>query len=169
VSSIVGIDYDSDAIDVVLIDEDEGSWLGWKRYDLACGPGDSLERARRVRSLLPARQAWADAGVVAIGLESTFSNHYNAAVSLARVQGAILASLPRELPLQTFPANHRAGGWKIATVGKPAASKIDVARWAIDEGAPGGLVQDAYDAFCIARAMREHLKTEARASTRGEP
>lgn len=155
-----GIDYDSEAVFVALIDEETGELAGTGTYDLACGPGNSLERARRLRELMPARGSWRDSGVLAIGLESTFSQAFKATAALARVQGAIVACLPRELPLEPLTAGGRkVPGWKLLTVGKTNASKDEVKVWAIRNGAPPGLVQDHYDAFAIARAVRELWKT----------
>lgn len=150
-SIFVGIDYDSRAVYTVSIDEETGGYAGSHRADLACGPGDSFDRARRVRDLLPVRSRWEDAGVVAVGIETTFSFTFNAAVALARVQGAILACFPRDLMVVPLPAAHR-DGWKALTVGKTNASKEDVIAWALGNGAPAGLLPDFYDAFAIARA-----------------
>lgn len=162
-SAIAGIDYDSEAIYAVLVDEDSGLWLGAKRYLLTVGPGDSFERARRIRDLLPARGAWADAGVVAIGLEDLRSRQRSQVAAASRVEGALLATLPRDLELVRMPVNTRRDnarpGWKALTVGKTNASKDEIRAWAIAAGAPAGLEQDFYDAFAIARAARETLST----------
>lgn len=153
--SIAGVDYDSNGVFVVLVDEDTGAWQGQMQGDLACGPGDALARCRRLRDLVPARGDWADAGVVAIGIESTFSRDFRAAVALCRVQGALIACLPRDLPLYLLTANgRRTPGWKLQTVGTTNASKLEVRSWALEHGAPDGLPQDFYDAFAIARATR---------------
>ena len=158
-ATVAGFDYDSNGIFCVLVDEETGTWSGTIVCDLACGPGDAVRRAQRVRDLMPARGAWVDSGVVAIGIESTFSQNFKATASLARVQGAIVACLPRDLPIRLLTANGRqTPGWKILTVGQTNATKPDVKAWAIDHGAPPGLVQDQYDAFAIARATRRiHL------------
>ena len=154
-ASIAGFDYDSNGVFGVLVDEDNGGWLGQMQADLACGPGDAVARARRVRDLMPSRDGWADAGVIAIGVESTFSRDFRATAALARVQGAILACLPRDVPIHLLTANgRRKPGWKIQTIGTTTASKLEVRGWALDHGAPDGLPQDFYDAFCIARATR---------------
>lgn len=153
-SAIAGIDYDSEAVYIVGIDETTGDWLGWSSVDLACGPGDSFERARRVRDLLPARGAWADAGVIAIGIEATLSRQRASVAALSRVQGALLACLPRDVRVVPLTVNRRTVGWKALTVGKTNASKAQVKAWALEQGAPVGLVQDFYDAFCIAQATR---------------
>lgn len=155
-----GIDYDSSGVFVALVDEESGELAGVGTYDLACGPGDALERVRRLRDLMPARASWRDSGVLAIGIESTFSQAFKATAALARVQGAIIACLPRELLLLDLTANGRESpGWKLLTVGKTTASKDEVKAWALANGAPPGLVQDHYDAFAIARATRELWKT----------
>lgn len=154
-SLIAGFDYDSRGVFCALCDEDDGGWRGHAQFDLDCGPGDAVERCRRVRLLMPARTDWTDSGVIAIGLESTFSRDFRAATSLARVQGAILACLPRTIPLHLLTANGRkVEGWKLLTTGKTNASKPAVKQWALDHGAPDGLPQDVYDAFAIARATR---------------
>lgn len=150
-SLFVGIDYDSNAVYTAAVDEDTGELVEHSKADLACGPGDSFDRARRTRDLLPTRARWQDAGVVALGIEQTFSHTFNAAVALARVQGAILACLPRDLMVIPMPAAHH-GGWKELTVGRTNASKADVIAWAIANGAPERLEHDFYDAFAIARA-----------------
>ncbi len=161
-SDCAGIDYSSNAIHIVLVDEETGAPTNWKKIDLACGPGDSFERCRRARDLLPARSRWSDIGVVAVAIEATFSRDFRAATALARVQGALLACLPRDLLIVPLAANHRAPeGWKALTVGKTTASKEEVRDWAINacnRGMPPALEQDFYDAFCLARAMRELLE-----------
>jgi hypothetical protein len=157
---VAGIDYDSKGIFCAFIDLDAGRWLGESHYDLAAGPGDALVRCQRVRDLMPEQHKWADAEIVRIGLESTFSQGFQVTAALARVQGAIIACLGRDVPIELLTANGRARpGWKLLTVGTTNASKADVKRWALAHGAPAGLVQDHYDAFCIARATRRILRT----------
>lgn len=153
-SLFAGIDYDSEGVYVAFVDEVTGQLAARQSFDLACGPGDSFDRARRVRTLLPALGLWNDSGVLAIGIEATFSQAFKATVALGRVQGAILACLPRDVCVVPLPAAHKAenNGWKALTVGRTNASKDDVAAWARENGAPDGLVQDFYDAFAIARA-----------------
>lgn len=152
-SYFAGIDYDSEAVFTVLVDEETGRFARQHKADLACGPGDSFDRARRVRDLLPARGLWEDAGVLAIGVEATYSQAFKATIALGRVQGAILACLPRDILILPIAANRKApAGWKALTVGATNASKDDVAAWARANGAPDRLEQDFYDAFCIARA-----------------
>jgi hypothetical protein len=158
-----GIDYDSSGVFVAIVDEEAGAFCGVVSYEIDCGPGGALQRVRRLRDLMPPRSAWRDSGVLAVGLESTFSQAYKAAVALARVQGAIIACLPRDVELELLTANGRAEpGWKLLTTGKTTSSKDEVKAWAIENGAPPGLVQDFYDAFAIARATRELWLTRRR-------
>ena len=159
-AAIAGIDLSSVAVHVVAIDEDSGAYMSRLVADLECGPGDAFERARRVRHLLPPAGHWRE-NFAAIGIEETFSNRVCTAVTLARVQGAVLACLPREMLVMPLPANYRKPhGWKALTVGKTNASKDEVREWALDQGMPPGLAQDFYDAFAIARAVRELLTSQ---------
>jgi hypothetical protein len=159
-AAIAGIDYSSVAVHAVAIDEDSGAYVGRLVADLECGPGDAFERARRVRYLLPPAGYWRD-NYAAIGIEETFSNRVGTAVTLARVQGAVLAVLPREMLIMPLPANYRKPhGWKALTVGKTNASKEEVKAWALEQGMPPGLAQDFYDAYAIARATRELLTSQ---------
>lgn len=160
-SLVAGIDYDSNAVYTVAIAEDDGAFAMANKVDLACGPGDAFDRARRARDLLPARTRWEDAGVVALGIEETFSHAFKAAVALARVEGAILACLPRDLVVLPLAAAHH-GGWKELTVGKTNASKAEVIEWALANGAPPRLEHDFYDAFAIARATALLWQTRRR-------
>lgn len=166
-SQVGGIDYDSEGVYLVLIDEDSGAWLGSHLYDLKLRRkgDDSFDRVRRLQTLLPARRQWADSGVVAIGLEDLRSRQRSQVAAASRVEGALLALLPRELRLVRLSVNAREDnpngpGWKALTVGKTNASKEEIQAWAIGEGAPAGLVQDFYDAFAIARATRETLNRD---------
>lgn len=159
-----GIDFDSNGVYIASISE-AGDYLASYTIDLACGPGDAFDRARRVAARFPARDNWTRASVLAVGVEATYSKGYQVTAALSRVQGAILACLPVELVVVPIAANRTApDGWKDATVGKTNASKAEVKAWAIEHGVPAGLVQDVYDAFCIARATRALWATRLRAA-----
>lgn len=149
-SLFVGIDYDSSEIHVATIDETTLELVDTHRARLDCGPGTSYDRARRVRDLLPPRARWKDAGVLAIGIEDPYTRQLNSLTALIRVQGALLATLPRDLPVIPLRPQH----WKIATLGKGHgnADKPAVIAWALEQGCPAGLSEDFYDAFAIARA-----------------
>lgn len=157
-----GIDYDSSAIHVVLIDEDTGLPVERHKFSLGQRGSTSFDRARLVRDVLPARARWRDT-VVAVGLEVPFTIHKGTAVAYARIEGALLACLPPELRIhQLGPVE-----WKRLTLGdgKTQAKKPVVRAWAQEHGMPAGLEQDFYDAFCLAHATRVEVeKTAARAA-----
>lgn len=151
-SHFAGIDYDSGAIHIATVDEDTVVMAESAKIDLTFRDDDSFDRARRVRDLMPPRTSWRDAGVLAIGIELPFSRQRNSIVALSRVQGAILACLPRDILVLPLSPNSRDHGWKHLTVGKTNATKPEIKTWAIANGAPTRLEQDFYDAYCIARA-----------------
>lgn len=148
--TFAGIDYDSEAVHIVLVDEEHGNYVSEWKADLACGPGDAFARARRVKPLLPPHGWIEQYSVVAIGIELPFSRFAASLVPLMRVQGAVLACIPRAVPMYEI----RTQTWKQETVAKSNATKLDVMRYAIAAGAPEGLDLDHYDAFCIARTTR---------------
>ncbi len=151
-SLFAGIDYDSNEIHTVTIDETTLQLVDTHRANLDCGPGDSYARARRVRDLLPPRARWADNGVLAIGIEDPYSRQLNSLTALMRVQGALLACLPRDIDVIPLRPQH----WKIATLGKGHGNDLKpaVIAWAIAQGCPAGLPEDFYDAYAIARATQ---------------
>lgn len=142
---IAGIDFSTRFVDIVLLDEDtdKGTWF---RVDLT--GQDAFERTRDVHRALSddiGSEFWDD--VLAVGIEDP--RGYGAG-SLYRIQGAILACLPRGVLVHPLiPSNWR------KTVGLPGnASKarvsefIRLASWNVD------WPQDACDAYCIALATR---------------
>lgn len=150
---IAGIDFSTKAIDIVLLDDDTDA-ATWHRFELA--GQDAFERARDVRNaMVAAMPLWDDA--VAIGIEDP--RGYGAG-SLYRVQGAILARLPRHtLVHPLIPSSWR------KTVGLPGnASKEDVSlfasrlRVAAEGSRTVGWPYDATDAYCIALATRSLIE-----------
>jgi hypothetical protein len=148
---IAGIDYSTHAVDVVLLDEDtdEATW----HRKLLHGR-DGFERAREVRLQVWLGSFWDD--VTAIGIEDP--RGYNAG-ALYRIQGAILACLPRTTLVQPLIPSV----WR-KTVGLPGnASKGLVHMHAMKMWNPGDyglqleIPQDACDAYCIALATRTLL------------
>jgi Holliday junction resolvasome RuvABC endonuclease subunit len=95
-----------------------------------------------------------------VGIEDSMYRSAQTVRALARVQGAILAAIPRSVCVLPMPA----GEWKALTVGWANASKDDVRDWAMTEwplDLEPGIVgwsdtrpQDAFDAYAIARAAR---------------
>ena len=158
-SYIAGFDYDSNGVYVALIDEDDASFAGARVFDLKAGPGNAFDRVRRLAGLMPGPTAWED-GIVAIGIEETFSMGYHVTKALGRVQGAILALLPRDVPIYELAANRSEDGWKAMNGLRTNARKPAVRERALELGVPAQWPQDVYDAFLIARAARRlHERT----------
>lgn len=170
--SFAGIDFSTNAIDVVRLNEDDDQAI-WDRIRLAEPPQvDAFGRARRVRDLMPARGAWADHGVVMFAIEKPMTRSFTSCATLMRIQGAVLACLPADIPVLELPPVE----WKRETVGKAMADKSEVWRWSWDQldgaGAPAfvpgaGAVpwpQDAMDAYAIARAARAICDRAAQAA-----
>lgn len=165
-SGFLGIDFDTREIHTVAIDEDDGRPLSFSSYDLAAGPGDSFQRARRVRDLLPARTRWIEDGTIAAGLEDVYSRHLSSVVGHKRVEGALLACLPREIPIY----NLRPQTWKIDSLGAGHGNddKDQIRAWAVElypglRFWPQGLI----DAFAIATATRATYSRAAERRGRG--
>lgn len=164
-SLFAGIDLNSNVVDIVLLDEDtnEAHWIR-RRIDTGPAGDDAFARCRRLRDAMPARSIWKDSGVVAIGLEIGMSKSFKSVRAQGRVQGAILACLPVEIPVyELYPAS-----WKRLALGSGRATKEDGAawcrrnvRWLENQRLP----QDAIDAACIAKAaeMRHLLEGSAAA------
>lgn len=156
-SAIAGIDYDSNGVFIVEVDEDDGAFVAaWKVHLYVSNghPDTSFQRARSLAGQMPAKARWKDSGVVVIGIEDPYSRFPEAIKAEARVQGAILASLPETAKVWPLKP-HTSTGWKAIVGLKASATKPDVAAWARAHGAPPAIRQDFYDAFCIARAARE--------------
>jgi len=163
VSKFAGIDYDTKRIDVVLVDE-HGRPLEHRRYPLT-GPflegEDAFERARRIRDVLPARTSWADEGVEAVAIEQPYSDTFRASAGLQRVQGGIVACLPSPLDRSVQVERFTPAEWRRAN-GLPAGGKRNAVKaatrtYAIAQGCPDTWPQDAFDAYCVARAVLMHL------------
>lgn len=171
-SSIAGIDYDSNGVFVVEVDEDDGGFIAaWKVHLYVSNgqPDTSFQRARSLADQMPPKARWKDSGVVAIGIEDPYSRFPEAIKAEARIQGAILASLPETAKVWPLKP-HTATGWKAIVGLKTSATKPEIAAWARANGAPPAIRQDFYDAFGIARAAREiHEKSTrgGRARSRG--
>lgn len=152
--AVAGIDYSTRAVDVVLLDEDSDA-ASWVRFELE--GQDAFERARSVRDpdrlVRHAAQSWMWDDVVAVGIEDP--RGYNAG-ALYRVQGAILACIPRDKLVQPWIPS----AWRKA-VGLPGnASKEHVRQYLVGDKRPDW-PQDACDAYGIALATRTLLQYEA--------
>lgn len=148
-----GIDYSTQAVDIVLIDADTGQ-PEWQHYDFT--GHDAFERCRSVRDAMPPRTAtiWDD--VLAIGIEAPMARGKLGRAlmeKLALIQGGILACLPAA----TLAAPLRPPEWRVACGLKGNATKEEVARFArdylLEHLLECDIQQDVCDAYCIARAV----------------
>jgi hypothetical protein len=152
--NVAGIDFSSNAIDVVRIHLDDLEPPSWHRYELV--GQDAFDRTRNIRAAMPWGSFWQD--TLAIGIEHPAGKFGTG--SMMRVQGAVLACLPPGVLVQPWPPS----SWRKA-VGLPGnCSKEDVWRHAGPAFPDDPCIpQDALDAYCIALATRLALDTQAAA------
>ncbi len=147
---ILGIDYDTHGIDIVMVDLDGEAT--WRHYDLP-GTGDAFARMCEVANVLPARRSVAWDRVSAVGIEEPMSRgprSVSLIPKLKAMQGAICACLPPRVPIMNItPTKWREG------VGLPANATKDVIRLHVhnDPASDPHWPQDACDAYCIARTV----------------
>lgn len=151
-SRILGIDYSTRAIDVVLIDENDAEPPRW--YRVILDGADAFERTRELSRPLAYHLGLDLDDTLAVGIEDPAGNH--GVRALARVQGAILARLPRGVLVVPLAPSQ----WR-KTVGLPGnASKKAVMAWADAHRAERATRawelwnSDACDAYAIAVATR---------------
>lgn len=159
---IAGVDCSSFAIDIVTVPLDEGEGqVEWHCFKL--GPGaDAFDRTRSVPDSMPGRHSrfWED--ILAIGIEEPTGRFKPG--SGFRVQGAVLAMIPRETLVRPIQPS----AWR-RLVGLPGnCSKETVFAWVTEELCGRPRSQDAADAYCMALAtralvLREHEREVAHA------
>lgn len=159
---IAGIDYDTRYVHIVLI-PDEGWQPEYHRVHLASTGDYGVSSARSIRLTFPGRTWWEERRVWLAGLELTYSHDARTAGALGRIQGAILATLPADIPVIPTPPNE----WLRVFTGRaklPArkAERKQLAREQTEalagENTVSGWHQDGYDAYgiaCAVRAMNE--------------
>lgn len=88
-SSVVGIDFSSFAVDLVKLDEtaNEASWLRVK-----LDGGSAWDRTRKLPLFMPRASYWDDVYLCAI--ESPKSAGFKVATVMHRVQGSVIACVP---------------------------------------------------------------------------
>ncbi len=146
---------------LVKVCEDSGA-AEYIRYSLEAHGGDALDRSRSLADIPWSRQF---EDVIAVGIEEPAGKMTG---RLFRVQGAILAKLPRELLVQPFMPSQ----WRKAVGLKGLCGKPDVAEFAnhymFEHGEANGFSyvewpQDAKDALCMALAVSKLVQSEAAA------
>lgn len=149
---IAGIDYSTNAIDIVQIDAYDHWQPTWDRYPLA--GSDAFDRTRLVPNVMPRRGSTYWDEIIAIGIEEPRGRN---TAPIHRVQGAILACIPDRALV--YPWNPTA--WRKACGLSGRASKDDVALFTYGELTWSRWPQDAADAYCIALATRTLLQAQA--------
>lgn len=149
--TVLGVDLSSFAIDVVELGDDNSA--EHHRYDL--GSGDILDRIRRVHYVMPHRDTWEQAE--AIGMERPAAKFGAWQVSMAF--GAVLQCLPYGVLVEWLVSTT----WKKELLGSGKASKMDALAWVGDNwwNHPMPLTEDAADAYCVARTIRNRIVTGA--------
>ena len=160
VSYVAGIDFSTQAVDVVLLDEDDVLAPVWHRTILD-GP-DAFTRTRDLRGqhlLYP--HDWDD--LLAVGIEDPAGKH--AIRAIARVQGAVLAHIPDGLMVKPWAPSE----WRRTCGLKGNCSKDDVFAFAMEQinrwhntpdAWPMYVPMDATDAYAIALATRQAITRE---------
>lgn len=145
-SAFAGIDYDTHGVHIVYLFDDRVLWR-----TIALEGHDAFDRTRKVWEGMPVREHWAKAEIIAIGIEEPQGAQRATVAKLKAIQGAILSCLPSDLLVNPMvPA-----AWR-KTVGLPGnASKGDIALFGASRGfMPASPTQDAYDAYCLALAVK---------------
>jgi hypothetical protein len=158
---IAGVDLSSEAIDVVLLDDDTDK-AEWLHFPIAYKGSNAFGAARNVRDTLTAggltRGGWVDRGVWLVGLEDPYSFNTGTAKALALVTGALLACLPPQGALEIRRTAPNEWQREFLQLGHPLPKgtkqrKELVQRCARAHGFDPGN-QDACDAYGIAWATR---------------
>ncbi len=149
---VAGIDFSTNAVDIVFVDLDDKWLLEWYRFTLV--GQDAFDRTRMVGESMHGRSSvwWED--IYAVGIEHPAGKFGTGA--MLRVQGAVLSMIPGELMVKPWPP----GAWRKAVGLSGSASKQDVAAWSYSNGANAQWPQDAHDAYAIAFATRLALRKE---------
>lgn len=163
---ILGIDHDTRAVHCVLLDDDSNAARYIAVPFVEHKPPFRFDDARNVRgALMEAIRAvvlhenryfsrvlvWDDIWLV--GVEKPYSQNKDSSWKYGLVVGQILSCVPRSVPVLDLPPTE----WKRETVGKANASKDEVAEWVWHNSPEIGKdlwPQDAFDAYCLARAAR---------------
>lgn len=156
-SSVLGIDVSSHAIDLIQLDETSTA-AEWTRLPLA--GATSFDRLRQVADVMPSASWYDDTYLIAI--ERPKTRFMPSAAALFPIFGAVIAHLPATLPVwDVSPTDWRRGlGLKgnakkdecAARVGEIIRPTIITTRYReIIEEWP----QDAFDAYAVAFYARE--------------
>jgi hypothetical protein len=151
--TFAGIDYSTFFVDIVLVSDAD---LAHRRISLR-GP-DSYERVRELREQMPTGEEWRDEGVVAVGIEEPRGKGNGA---LLRVQGALLALLPRYMLVHPMAPQTWRKTIGLKGSGCRAELKLASTDWSLEHGGDIGWPEDAHEAHCMARAVQMLTKEGA--------
>lgn len=160
---IAGVDFSTHAVDRVTLplSGDAADGARWDRVLIGDVDDGDLRAFRAVRHVRPrlSRLTWTDVELVFV--EAPFNRAFDVLKKLARIQGAIIAAVPKTV---SIVEETRATEWKQGAGLRSNADKDDVMNRALELGfeVDGPMPQDAADAFLIAYGIRELLTKEAR-------
>jgi hypothetical protein len=157
-SSVVGIDLSSRALDLVELPEDSNRAVHYRVNLEQDRRSSSWERTLLLPSLMPPGSWWDMVYLVAI--EAPYGAGTGTIAILNRIVGAVAASLPAALQRPERCWVVRPDEWKreLGIAGKP--TDRDLERLGLAMASPEPTTQDARDAACLAYFARE---TNARA------
>lgn len=148
-SSVLGIDVSSHAIDMVKLDETTND-AEWTRIELL--GGDSFIRLRGVERAMPWRHRYYD-DVYICGIEVPKTRFLKSAGALFPIYGAVVALLPPNLQVwDVHPKTWRQG---IGLPGNATKEDVRVAVYDLWDGMHDLIPQDAVDAYAVAYHVRE--------------
>lgn len=151
--NVLGCDLSTRALDLVLLDENSEA-ARWTHLPLP-KTSSRADLARAVTDAAP-QPAWLEHhGVYLIALEQPMSTQRNAIAALNVVLGALVASLPADVPCWTLAPWE----WKhgIGLPGNTPTSKGSelLRSWAVEHGGESDWSTDAYVALSVAYTARE--------------
>ena len=146
---VAGIDVSTHAIAVAWVELSTGRMASHDTFPIeAEKKANAFQRALAVKHAMPPAAYWAD--VHTIGIEDPWGRGIQSTMALYRVQGAVIAELPRDQPFRLWNPN----GWKDALGCGGSASKEEVMVFVqlIEPSFAGN--QDEADALGVAIATR---------------
>ncbi len=161
---ILGVDVSTFFVDYVLIPHEGNHAPVWHRFPLT--GADAWERARSVAQAVPGPDSAIYEDVLAVGVENPAGRAGTGIYAVQRVVGAVLVQLPAAKLVHPW----RPSEWRKAVGLKGNATKDAVFEFVVEDIAThSGLPtpfevaewsQDACDAYCVALATRDAIRTD---------
>jgi hypothetical protein len=146
--NVAGFDLSSRFVDIVLLDENSDA-ATWTRIELE--GENAFERARDASLKMPDASWYDDHGVFLCAIERPFVRRGQDVIRL--VQGCVLASLPRQLPVWEVSVSQWKKALGVPIREKPAFTAFGPIIVNSDRDEP--IPQDAYDALGVALYARD--------------